>query len=115
MARLAPGLVRIPDVTFISWSKLPDRKLPDEPIWSLAPDLAMEVISRGNTKKEMDRKLHDYFTAGTRLVWYVYPDAREVHVYTAPDSQQVVKEPESLSGGDVLPGFSLDLRDLFGA
>ena len=81
MLRLARGLVRIPDVSFISWDRLPGRVFPRDEIWSLAPDLAVEVISRGNTREEMEHKLLDYFTAGVRLVWYVYPAAREVHVY----------------------------------
>src|SRR3990167_2746304 len=57
MLRLVPGLVRIPDVSFISWKKLPGRKVPRAAMAELAPDLAIEIISRGNTAKEMDRKL----------------------------------------------------------
>ena len=54
--RLFPGLVRIPDVAFASWDRFPGRKIPDEPIPSLAPDLAVEVLSDSNTPAEMDRK-----------------------------------------------------------
>jgi len=50
----------------------------------LVPDLAVEIISRHNTREEMDRKLLDYFAAGVRLVWYVYPATREVHIYASP-------------------------------
>lgn len=113
MMRLAPRLVRIPDVSFVSWRRLPGRKIPRQPIPDLAPDLAVEVISKGNTAKEMGRKLTDYFAAGVRLVWYVHPDRREVRVYTAPDSHTVIREDQTLKGGKVLPGFSLPLRDLF--
>src|SRR5262249_16810403 len=59
--RLMPGLVRIPDVCFVSGEPLPGRKVPDEPIPDLAPDLAVEVISKSNTKPEMRRKLREYF------------------------------------------------------
>ena len=111
--RLAPGLVRIPDVSFISWDRLPSRRIPDQAIADLVPDLAVEVISPGNTSKEMDRKLHDYFSAGVQLVWYVYPRSREVYVYTAPDQLTVRSEHEMIDGGDVLPGFSLELADFF--
>jgi len=113
MMRLAPELVRIPDVSFISWDRLPGRKIPRTAVANLAPDLAVEVISKGNTQQEMDRKLVDYFTAGVRLVWYVYPVAREVRVYTAPDRFTVLQQDQTLDGGELLPGFRLVLRDFF--
>ena len=114
MMRLAPGLVRIPDVSFISWDRLPGRRVPREPIPDLAPDLAVEVISQSNTRKEMDRKLQDYFAAGTRLVWFVYHSPRhEVRVYVKPEEFSLVRESETLDGGDVLPGFRLTVSDLF--
>jgi Uma2 family endonuclease len=66
--RLMKGLVRIPDVSFVSWNQLPSRTVPDEPIPDLAPDLAVEVLSKGNTPGEMQRMLKEYFLAGVRLV-----------------------------------------------
>ena len=113
MTRLAPNLVRIPDVSFISFDRLPGRRIPRQPIPDLVPDLAVEVLSAGNTWQEMDRKLHDYFTAGVRLVWYVDPAARAVTVYTAPDRFTRLSEGQILDGGDVLPGFTLPLQELF--
>jgi Uma2 family endonuclease len=113
MIRLEPGQIRLPDVGFFSWSRLPEGGLPRGPIWSLIPDLAVEIVSKGNTPEEMGRKLREYFTAGVRLVWYVYPKAREAHVYTSPDEHVVVTEQGVLEGGDVLPGFRLELKTLF--
>jgi Uma2 family endonuclease len=114
MMRLAPGLVRIPDLSFISWQRLPERRPPREPIPDLVPDLAVEVISKYNTRQEMDRKLQDYFTAGVQLVWYVYhTPRREVWAYVSPTEYSVVREGETLDGGAVLPGFRLPLADLF--
>lgn len=113
MMRLAPGLVRIPDVSFVSWKRLPGRRVPRDPIARLAPDLAVEVLSEGNTEKEMARKLREYFTAGAQVVWIVDPDARTVAVYTAPDDCTVLQERQTLTGGDLLPGFALPLRKLF--
>ena len=114
MMRLAPGLVRIPDASFISRQRLPGGKAPRDPIPDLAPDLAVEVISKFNTRREMDRKLQDYFAAGVRLVWYVYHSPRrEVRVYVNPTEHSVVREDETLDGGEVLPGFRLALADLF--
>ena len=113
MLRLAPGLVRIPDVSFISWERLPGRSLPEDLIWGLAPDLAVEVISAGNTREEMDRKLCDYFQAGVRRVWYIYPRSHEVRVYVSIDRVVTMRSNQSLEGADVLPGFLLDLRTFF--
>lgn len=111
--RLMPGLVRIPDVSFISWDQLPNRKIPKKPIPDLYPDLAVEVLSRKNTKAEIDRKLHEYFRSGTRLAWVVDPRKRSVRVYDAPDQFRLLTEDQSLDGGDVLPGLSLSLREVF--
>ena len=81
--RLVSGLVRIPDVAFISWNRLPNRRVPTEPIPDLAPDLAVEVLSAGNTPGEMARKRQDYFAAGVQVVWQVDPNTRTVEVFTA--------------------------------
>jgi Uma2 family endonuclease len=113
MVRLAPGLVRIPDVAFISGARLPGRRVPREPIPDLAPDLAVEVLSESNTADEMARKRREYFAAGVRLVWQVAPEARTVEVYTAPEQVTVLHEADTLDGGTVLPGFALSLRELF--
>ncbi len=111
--RLWIGLVRIPDVSFISWSRLPRGELPDEAIAGVVPDLAVEVLSRGNTPKEMRRKLGEYFEAGVRLVWFVYPKTQTAEVYTSPTDMRRIGKSQSLDGGDVLPGFKLPLRKLF--
>lgn len=111
--RLMPRLVRIPEVSFISWDQLPSREYPSRPIPDLYPDLAVEVLSEGNTEEEMERKLKEYFLAGTRLVWLVDPESRTVRVYTAPDEFTRLTEVDTLTGGDVLPGFTLPLRQLF--
>ena len=108
-----PGQVRIPDVAFVSWERLPGKVVPDVAIPDLAPDLAIEVLSEGNTEKEMERKLKDYFFAGVRLVWYIDIKKRTAEVYTSPDQSETVTEEQSLDGGEVLPGFRLPLRKLF--
>ena len=113
MMRLASGLIRIPDVSFLSWERFPDRELPSEPIPDLAPDLAVEVLSRPNTPEEMDRKLKEYFDSGVRLVWYLDPNARTVKVYTAVDRCTSVPEDGTLVGGSVIPGFSLPVSQWF--
>lgn len=109
--RLFPGLVRIPDASFVSWGRHPGKAA--GPIPDLAPDLAVEILSKSNTKREMDRKLREYFEAGVRLVWYVDPKKRTARVYTAPNRSTLLREDDHLDGGDVLPGFRLRLRDWF--
>ena len=113
MMQLFPGQVRIPDASFVSWASLEGTGFPDEPVPNMAPDLAVEIISRCNTKAEMDRKLREYFAAGTRLVWYIHPNTKTVQVFTAPDQVAELTESHTLDGGDVLPGFKVDLATFF--
>ena len=113
MLQLLHDQVRIPDVSFLSWVHFPDRELPSEPIPRLVPDLAVEVLSASNTAQEMNRKLQEYFAAGTQLVWYVDPEARGITVYTAPEQWIELGIEDVLDGGNVLPGFQLSIRELF--
>lgn len=113
MARLAPGLVRIPDVSFVAWDRLPGRKVPTTPMLNLAPHLAVEVLSPSNTKQEMDRKLTEYFSSGVIAVWYVDPATRTAAVYSSPSEAVVLTKDQLLDGGSVLPGLSIRLADLF--
>jgi Uma2 family endonuclease len=108
-----PGLVRIPDVSFISYDRVPERKALDAAVPDLGPDLAVEVLSEGNTEEEMERKRKDYFFSGARLVWLVDPEKRTVAVYTSPDKGTTLAEGQTLDGGSLLPGFSLPLKQLF--
>jgi Uma2 family endonuclease len=111
--RLFPGQVRAPDVSFISWKRMPNQEFPTEAIASLAPDLAVEILSPSNTEAEMRRKLRDYFHAGGKLVWIVDPGARTVRVHTSPRRSTLLTEDDTLTGGKVLPGFRLPIRTWF--
>lgn len=111
--RILHKQVRAADVAFLSWARFPNRRLPKKPIPSLVPDLAVEVLSKGNTKAEMDRKLRDYFKAGVRLVWLIDPPTRSAESYTAADRFEPVPPNGTIDGGDVLPGFTLSLQELF--
>ncbi|WP_435007333.1 Uma2 family endonuclease [Tundrisphaera lichenicola] len=114
MMRLVPGLIRIPDLAFASWDRIPGRRRPAEPVAGFAPDLDIEILSLSNTPAEMSRKRREYFEAGVRLVWEVDPRARIVAVFDAPDSSTMLDATQTLDGGAVLPGFLLPLADLFG-
>ena len=113
LMKLMPRLARGPDVSFVSWSQLPGRHLPTDPVPGLHPDLAVEVLSKGNTRPEMARKRKEYFLTGTRLVWQVNPRKRTVDVYTTPDEFTSLTATDTLDGGDVLPGFRLPVKALF--
>jgi Uma2 family endonuclease len=113
MLLVSPGLVRIPDLSFISRGRLAHHRGARAPILPLAPDLAIEVLSEGNTPREMARKVTEYFAAGCRLVWLVNARNRTVTVYTSPAKPIILTEKQTLTGGDVLPGFRLPLRNLF--
>jgi Uma2 family endonuclease len=108
--RLLPGLVRAPDVAYVSWDRAPEDPEADA-IPDVAPDLAVEVVSRGNTRAEMDRKLREYFAAGVRCVWLFDPRARVVQVYSAPERCNTVDENGIVDGGDVLPGFRASVAE----
>lgn len=113
MVRLFPGLIRIPDVAFVAWDRVPGGRMPNEPVPNLAPDLAVEVLIEGNTPAEMARKRQEYFQAGVRLAWEVDPDRRTVAVFTAPEQPTILTAIDTLGGGEVLPGFTLVLSELF--
>ncbi len=104
----------MPDISFFCWDKLPGHVLPSEPIPDLFPDLAVEVLRENNTPEEMRRKLREYFLAGVRLVWMIDPRKRMAEVYTGPDAPTaILDEKKALEGGEVLPGFTLPLAELF--
>jgi Uma2 family endonuclease len=113
LTRLRPGLVRVPDVSFVSRQRLPNQRVPRDLVADLVPDLAVEVLSAGNTAREMERKLREYFVSGVQMVWYVYPESKTVRVYQTPEQYTVVHAHERLEGGTVLPGFAVVIQDWF--
>src|SRR5262249_41416701 len=112
---MLPGLVRIPDLSFVSWERVGADEWPEEPVPDLVPDLAVEVLSASNTKAEMARKLRDYFAAGVQEVWLVDPKTQTVELYSAPDRKRRIPKGGTLSGSTVFPGFTLSLTALFGS
>ncbi|HEY1191873.1 MAG TPA: Uma2 family endonuclease [Gemmata sp.] len=112
--RLGPGLVRAPDVTFVPWSEFPNDEVPqDEAFWTVAPGLIVEVLSPGNTKAEIDRKLTELFKAGCQMAWVIDPRTKTAKVHTSAKEFKELDETGTPDGGKVLPGFTLALADLF--
>ncbi len=105
-----PDTVRAPDVSFTAQARVAPLK--DE-YDHVPPDLAIEVASPGNTTSDMIEKIEEFFEAGVRQVWVLYPRRRVIYVYTAPDNVSILRDEAMLQGGDVLPGFAVSVRDIF--
>jgi Uma2 family endonuclease len=112
--RLIRRQVRIPDAAFYGWHHFPDGAVGDAPVPRICPDLAVEVLSRKNSKAEMTRKLREYFEAGVKVVWYVHPRKKAIDVFTTPVKKVRLTVADTLTGGPVLPGFSVKVAKIFG-
>ena len=107
-----PDTVRGPDVAFWSFARLPLNQTPVV-FANVAPDLAVEVVSPSNSRKDIAKKVREYFAAGGPMVWVVDPDERTVTVYRKPGDGKVLWDDATLTGDDVLPGFSCAVSDFF--
>lgn len=106
---LSQRTVRIPDIAFVREGRLKDlHRLPEG-----APDLAIEVISPSNTPREMDQKVSDYFAAGCKRVWVIYPAEHEVYVYGSAGVVARRAGEDALEEPELLPGFSVKTSNLF--
>jgi Uma2 family endonuclease len=107
--------IRRPDAAFVSyqrWAK--DRPMPlAGNAWEVAPDLAVEVVSPTDLIEEVMDKLAEYFQAGVRLVWVVYPRLRMIQVYESLTQTSILTSADELDGGNVLPGFRTPVAVLF--
>lgn len=110
---LSDDTVLIPDVAFISRERLP--ALPDR--FTLAPDLAVEVVSPSNRPREVLNKVEAYLEHGTRGVWVIYPVEKVVDVYRLAEDGSLNSRKIDLDGviedEQVLPAFRLAVRDIF--
>lgn len=107
-----PDLLRIPDVAFVSWARLPDRRIP-EGFAYFAPDLAVEIVSPNDRANDIRDKVHEYLEAGTRLVWVLWPRRKGVTVYEPDRDPRELGPDDLLDGGELLPGFSIRVAELF--
>ncbi len=110
--RMAAGNVRSPDVSFTRKERVPGGK-PSKGFEDLAPDLCIEIISPSEERADMERKVREYFASGAEQVWHLFPDARQVIVYRAPDDSATLEANDAITGGDLLPGFACRVADLF--
>lgn len=107
-----PDRLRGPDVAVVRAERVPTGKGIDG--WlDGAPDLAVEVAGDSQTISEMTKKALEYLAAGAKMVWIVDAEPRRVVLFTPPNHVKILGPDDTLDGGDVLPGFSCKVADLF--
>jgi len=111
---LPNGAIRSPDASWIElqrWNSLNlEQKRKFAPI---CPDFIVELCSPSDRLTDVQSKMHEYLDNGTRLGWLIVPETRQVEVYRPNRDIEILSNPISLSGEDVLPGFELDLQDIW--
>ena len=107
-----PDTVRAADASFVARERIPQEGEP-EGYWAIAPDLVVEVVSPSDSAQDVHSKVADWLRAGCRLVWVVYPRTRTITEYRSADRIRILSVEEQLTGGDVLPGFSCPVEDVF--
>lgn len=115
---LPNGARRSPDVSWLlksRWNQLSaeeQRKFPP-----IAPDFVIELVSPSDTLppryKELQLKMQEYIDNGVRLGWLINPDEKVVEICRSNQPKEIVSNPTVLSGENVLPGFTLDLSEIF--
>ena len=108
-----PGKVRRPDISFISLERISLVQALEEGYITIAPDLAVEVVSPNDNLYDLDEKVQEYLRAGVRLVWVVKPRARHCRSPSLKGTGTILRKQDELSGQDVLPGFQCRVGDLF--
>jgi Uma2 family endonuclease len=112
LIRLKVGRTRAPDVAFIRWEKFPGGQFPTAAVPAVAPDLTVEVLSKGNTRAEIETKLDEYFLAGVTTAWVIDPAREIARIYESRHAVAELSIDGILRAQKVLPGFELLLRDL---
>jgi Uma2 family endonuclease len=107
-----PARLRGPDVGIIRAERRPTGKGVEGWLEG-APDVAVEVVGDGQSVGQLFKKALEYLGAGGKMVWMVDPDAHQVVLVTPPNAVRVLDAEDTLDGGDVLPGFSCKVAELF--
>ena len=107
-----PDIVRAPDVAFMTLERWQAQPFPEKFLEG-APDLAVEIVSPNDRADEIRDKIFDFFDAGCRLIWVVYPRQNLVVAHFPDGTARTYRRTDTLDGGEVLPGFTLELTGLF--
>jgi Uma2 family endonuclease len=105
-----PDTVLAPDLAYWSRDRLPEMP---EGFVEIPPDLAVEVVSPGDSQSYVHRKVLHYLDHSVSLVWVVDPKTRTLTVYRSRHDASILGEAEEITGGDVLPGFSCRIAEFF--
>jgi len=108
-----PDTVRAPDVSFVRRDRVPPDGILGPGYIEGAPDLAVEVLSPDDAMIEMEEKVDEYLATGARAVWVINPKRRTVTVHAPGAPILVLGEGDRLDGGDAVPGFACDVREVF--
>jgi Uma2 family endonuclease len=108
--RRDPDRVRAPDVAFVRAERIPSE--PVSGYFEGAPDLAVEVVSPGDTASEVDDRVAHWLEDGARAVWVVHPSRPRLTIHFADGTARTCGRDDEVDGGDVLPGFRMRLADL---
>ena len=106
---------RRPDVAFVSARAIAEAppQLRSENAWSILPELMVEVVSPHDLGEDILERIDEYFAAGTKLMWVIYPTQRLIYVYESPRQVRILCDADELDGGIVLPGFRIPVAWLF--
>jgi len=107
-----PDTVRAPDFAFVRRDRIPASGLP-QGYWPGAPDLAVEVVSPGDTARDINEKTAEWLHAGAQAVWVIDPRAKIVTIHLADGQVKTLTANERLDGAPVLPGFECAVSDIF--
>ena len=107
-----PDTVRAPDAAFVRQESI-ERQGIVKGYWDGAPDLAIEVISPGDTYAEGAEKVEEWLAAGCAMVWVINPRRETVETHRTDADFTVLRATDTLDGGDVVPGFRCQVRDIF--
>jgi Uma2 family endonuclease len=110
--RRNPDTVRAPDFSYISQQRIPSDLSP-RGYWPGAPDLAVEVLSPGDSTGGVDEKIEDWLAAGCKAVWIIDPKLQTVTVYQSTTNVKLWTAGETLVGDPVVSGFSCQVDELF--
>ncbi|WP_330204147.1 Uma2 family endonuclease [Cyanobacterium sp. Dongsha4] len=108
--KLPKGSNRSPDVAYIQkerWDNLKEEERIKFP--PLAPDFVLELISKTDSLKDTQEKMQEYIDNGVKLGWLINPEKKEVEIYRQGQEKEVLDNPKTLSGEDILPEFNLDI------
>ncbi len=106
-----PDTVRGADVAFISHERL--AQVQSKSFLDVCPELIVEVMSPDDTWSEVHEKLEEYFAVGAQLIWVVDPRRQRLHIYRSLTDLEILTAQDTLTGGDVLPGFQVPVAELF--